>query len=106
MLLGQEGGPLLVDQPEGDLDNKIIADLMEKLHTAKQKRQLLFVSHNANIVVNGSSELVNQVDLDSKGQRQIVVSGAIDDETVRNVITSTMEGGEKAFKDRQLKYGY
>jgi chromosome segregation protein len=106
MLLGQEGGPLLVDQPEGDLDNKIIADLMDKLHTAKQKRQLLFVSHNANIVVNGSSELVNQVDLDPKGQRQIVVSGAIDDEIVRNVITSTMEGGEKAFKDRQLKYGY
>jgi chromosome segregation protein len=106
MLLSQEGGPLLVDQPEGDLDNKIIADLMDKLHTAKQRRQLLFVSHNANIVVNGSSELVNQVDLDPKGQRQIVVSGAIDDEAVRTVITSTMEGGEKAFKDRQLKYGY
>jgi chromosome segregation protein len=106
MLLGQEGGPLLVDQPEGDLDNKIIAALMDKLHTAKQKRQLLFVSHNANIVVNGSAELVNQVDLDPKGQRQIAVSGAIDDEKVRNVITSTMEGGEKAFKDRQLKYGY
>lgn len=53
MLLEQPGGPLIIDQPEGDLDNKIITDLTEKLHSAKQKRQLIFASHNANIVVNG-----------------------------------------------------
>ncbi len=57
MLLEQPGGPLIIDQPEGDLDNRIIADLTDKLHTAKQNRQLIFASHNANIVVNGSSEL-------------------------------------------------
>ena len=54
MLLEQSGGPLIIDQPEGDLDNKIITELTGKLHYAKEKRQLVFASHNANLVVNGS----------------------------------------------------
>ena len=53
MLLEQPGGPVIIDQPEGDLDNRIIAELTDKLHEAKQNRQLIFASHNANIVVNG-----------------------------------------------------
>lgn len=106
MLLEQPGGPLIIDQPEGDLDNKIIADLTEKLHEAKQKRQLIFASHNANIVVNGSSELVTHLDTDDAGERKIAAAGAIDSPSICSVITSTMEGGEKAFKDRQEKYGY
>jgi type III restriction enzyme len=106
MLLEQPGGPLIIDQPEGDLDNRIIADLTNKLHTAKQNRQLIFASHNANIVVNGSSELVGHLDVKDTGERQFECAGAIDQPTICKVITSTMEGGEKAFKDRQDKYGY
>lgn len=106
MLLEQPGGPLIIDQPEGDLDNKIIADLTDKLHTAKQNRQLIFASHNANIVVNGSSELVGYLDVKDSGERQFECAGAIDTPAICKVITSTMEGGEKAFRDRQDKYGY
>lgn len=106
MLLAQEGGPLLVDQPEGDLDNRIITDLTDNLHLAKQKRQILFASHNANIVVNGSSELVGHLDVKPDGIRAFECAGAIDHPRVCTTITSTMEGGEKAFKDRQNKYGY
>lgn len=106
MLLEQPGGPLFIDQPEGDLDNKIITDLTEKLHTAKQNRQLIFASHNANIVVNGATELVTYLDIDDNGERKIACAGAIDTPQICSVITSTMEGGEKAFKDRQDKYGY
>lgn len=106
MLLEQPGGPLIIDQPEGDLDNKIIATLTEKLHSAKQKRQLIFSSHNANIVVNGSSELVAHLDIDISGARKIACAGAIDQPKICGVITATMEGGKKAFKDRQEKYGY
>jgi type III restriction enzyme len=54
MLLEQPGGPLIVDQPEGDLDNKVISILTDSLHKAKPHRQIIFASHNANIVVNGS----------------------------------------------------
>ena len=106
MLLEQPGGPLIIDQPEGDLDNRIIAELTDKLHQAKQNRQLIFASHNANIVVNGSAELVGHLDIKESGDREFEYTGAIDKPEVCNVITSTMEGGEKAFKDRQDKYGY
>lgn len=106
MLLEQPGGPLIIDQPEGDLDNRIITELTDKLHDAKQNRQLIFASHNANIVVNGSAELVGHLDLNESGDREFTCAGAIDKPEVCKVITSTMEGGEKAFKDRQDKYGY
>ena len=106
MLLEQEGGPLVVDQPEGDLDNKIISDLTDKLHQAKSKRQIVFASHNANIVVNGASELVAYVGVDENGERRFEAAGAIDESVICNHITTTMEGGEKAFRDRKDKYGY
>jgi type III restriction enzyme len=106
MLLEQPGGPLLIDQPEGDLDNSIITDLTNKLHLAKQRRQLIFASHNANIVVNGSSELVGHLRVDASGGRSFDAIGAIDSKNVRDVITLTMEGGETAFRDRQDKYGF
>jgi type III restriction enzyme len=106
MLLEQPGGPLIVDQPEGDLDNKVISSVTEKLHDAKQRRQIIFASHNANIVVNGSSELVVSMDLADGGKRAIHCEGAIDRADVCSIITSTMEGGEKAFRDRKSKYGY
>ena len=106
MLLEQPGGPLLVDQPEGDLDNKIVSDLAEKLHEAKQRRQIMFASHNANIVVNGSSELVLGLDVTQDASREIACAGAIDTASVCDKITETMEGGEKAFRDRKDKYGY
>ena len=106
MLLEQEGGPLIIDQPEGDLDNKIITELTERLHEAKQKRQLVFASHNANLVVNGAAEMVAHLDVGAEGERLLAQSGAIDSPEVCNVITATMEGGERAFRDRQDKYGY
>jgi type III restriction enzyme len=106
MLLEQSGGPLLIDQPEGDLDNRVISNLTETLHAAKRKRQLILASHNANIVVNGSSELVAHMDIAADGKRDIECGGAIDAADVRSLITATMEGGEKAFRDRQSKYGY
>ena len=106
MLLEQPGGPLIIDQPEGDLDNRIIAELTDKLHEAKQNRQLIFASHNANIVVNGSAELVGNLDLKENGNREFAYTGAIDKPEICKVITSIMEGGERAFKDRQDKYGY
>lgn len=106
MLLEQPGGPLTVDQPEGDLDNKVISILTDSLHKAKPHRQIIFASHNANIVVNGSSELVAAMDLADDGKRANRCCGAIDHAEVCAKITETMEGGEKAFRDRKNKYGY
>ncbi|WP_376707605.1 TrlF family AAA-like ATPase [Bradyrhizobium glycinis] len=106
MLLKQEGGPLIIDQPESDLDNSVISKVVDLLHTMKNRRQLFFATHNANLVVNGSAELVAYMANSSSGKRIIEHCGAIDHPPLRLAITNTMEGGETAFKDRQRKYGF
>ena len=57
-LLSQPGPPLIIDQPEEDLDNPVMLEIVEWIWEAKQKRQIVFASHNANLVVNGDAELV------------------------------------------------
>jgi len=109
VLLNQPGMPLLIDQPEDDIDNRAIGQIIKNIWEAKKKRQLVFTSHNANLVVNGDSELVICCDYkDSNSQTRgiIKVEGAIDTKEVKNEITSVMEGGEKAFILRKDKYGF
>ncbi len=109
VLLNQPGMPLLIDQPEDDIDNRAIDQIIKNIWDAKKKRQLVFTSHNANLVVNGDAELVICCDYkDSNSQTRgiIKVEGAIDTRAVKNEITSVMEGGEKAFKLRKDKYGF
>lgn len=109
VLLNQPGIPLLIDQPEDDIDNRAIDQIIKNIWEAKKKRQLIFTSHNANLVVNGDAELVICCDYkDSTSQTRGIIKeeGAIDRKLVRNEITSIMEGGEKAFKLRKDKYGF
>jgi predicted ATPase len=68
-LLNQPGPPLLIDQPEEDLDNPVMQEIVEQLWNAKQKRQIIFVSHNANLVVNGDAELVAWCDYRKAGDQ-------------------------------------
>lgn len=101
ILMNQDGGPLIIDQPEEDLDNRIINDIVGATREAKDRRQLIFATHNANLVVNGDAELV--VDLNAGA---IAAEGAIDDSRVRDAITVTMEGGRDAFELRRRKYNF
>jgi type III restriction enzyme len=109
VLLAQPGPPLLIDQPEDDLDSQVVLQVAQQIWNAKTKRQLIFASHNANLVVNGDAELVICCDYRAAGDQsggQIKLEGAIDMPVVRAEITSVMEGGEKAFRMRQQKYGF
>lgn len=109
VLLNQPGIPLLIDQPEDDIDNRAIDQIIKNIWDAKKKRQLIFTSHNANLVVNGDAELVICCDYkDSTSQTRGIIKeeGAIDKKVIRNEITAVMEGGEKAFKLRKDKYGF
>ncbi len=109
LLLSQDGPPLIIDQPEDDLANPEISNVAQKIWQAKKKRQLIFASHNANIVVNGDAELVDCCDYrikDDQSGGRIKEEGSIDIKGIRNEITSVMEGGEKAFKLRKEKYGF
>jgi chromosome segregation protein len=109
VLLAQTGPPLIIDQPEDDLDSEVVQDVVEQIWEAKKHRQLIFSSHNANVVVNGDAELVVHCDYKVGGEQsrgEIKNQGAIDLATVRTAITRVMEGGEKAFKLRKEKYGF
>lgn len=108
-LLNEKGGPLIIDQPEEDLDNAVIQTVVSLIWEAKQKRQIIFASHNANLVVNGDAELVVHCDYASEHERsrgEIKHLGAIDVRKIRDAITMVMEGGERAFTLRRQKYGF
>ena len=108
-LLAQSGAPLLIDQPEEDLDNEQIHLLAGDIAVTKHNRQLLFVSHNANIVVNGDAELVvcfGYSKSDDISSGQVKSSGSIDNNEIRAAITTIMEGGKQAFELRLQKYGF
>ena len=109
ILLSQAGMPLIIDQPEEDLDSQIVQDIVSQLWTAKRRRQLIFASHNANLVVNGDAELVVACDYRTVGDQsggKICLEGTIDVPMVREEITRVMEGGEKAFRLRKERYGF
>ena len=99
-LLSYGEEPLILDQPEDDLDNHLIYDLIvTQLREVKRRRQIIVVTHNANIVVNGDAELV--VALAARdGQTQIECAGSLQEKIVRDTICSVMEGGRKAFEQR------
>ena len=99
-LLSYGDEPLILDQPEDDLDNHLIYDLIvTQLRAIKRRRQVIVVTHNANIVVNGDAELV--VALAARGREtQKECEGSLQEQQVRETICAVMEGGRKAFEDR------
>lgn len=101
ILMNQSNGPLIIDQPEEDLDNRIINDIIRTIRKTKDERQLILATHNANIAVNGDSENVIEMVLGKQG-----ACGAIDEPRVRDAITKTMEGGKDAFELRRKKYNF
>lgn len=109
VLLNQTGSPLIIDQPEEDLDNPVIQEIVSQVWVAKTQRQLIFASHNANLVVNGDAELVAWCDYTRGGDQtsgEIAGEGAIDVPEAREAIKRIMEGGEAAFRLRREKYGF
>ena len=99
-LLSHGDEPLIIDQPEDDLDNALIYDLIVKqIHENKNRRQLIIVTHNPNIVVNGDSELVHVLKFEN-GQVQIDQQGGLDVPIIREMICTIMEGGRQAIEKR------
>ncbi len=92
--------PLLLDQPEDDLDNELIYDLIVKqLRETKSQRQVIVVTHNANIVINGDAEMVFPLHVVCTETR-VRQAANIQEKNVRDAICNILEGGEKAFEQR------
>lgn len=104
------GSPLVFDQPEDDLDNDFIMHhLVPLFRKIKQYRQVIIVTHNANLVVNCDAE---QVLVASNNDEVISYRcGALEDgehshdNTMRKAICDVLEGGHIAFEQRERKYG-
>jgi len=98
-LLSYGTEPLILDQPEDDLDNELIYDLIvQELRNIKARRQVIVVTHNPNIVVNGDAELV--VTLTFAGGQTHANVGGLQEERTREDVCRVMEGGRDAFKQR------
>lgn len=104
ILLLESASPLLIDQPEDNLDNAFIYETVVKsVRRVRGKRQLLFVTHNPNIPVLGDAQRV--VVLQSDGRiASVKAIGTVDD--VKDEIETVLEGGREAFRRRKERYGY
>ncbi|WP_391115875.1 TrlF family AAA-like ATPase [Psychrobacillus sp. L3] len=103
-LLSYGTTPLLLDQPEDDLDNQLIYELIvNRLAVTKNNRQIIVVTHNANIPVNGDSEWLVAMNSESK-DLQVLYEGPIEEHGVKEAICNVMEGGKEAFKMRAKRY--
>ncbi len=97
--------PMVLDQPEDDLDNQLITELIvRQLRENKVRRQMLVVTHNPNIVVNGDADLVLAFG-SGGGQTHIAQQGGLQETEVRQSICDVMEGGREAFLLRYRRLG-
>lgn len=104
LILREAEYPLIVDQPEDDLDNAFVSEkLIQQLKDLSVKRQLIFVTHNANIPVLGDADCVVVMEMDGPRRACPCSRGSV--EAMKNAIIKLLEGGKEAFKSRQEKYG-
>jgi len=109
LLLLDSDAPLVVDQPEDDLDNRFITEsIVPKMREEKRRRQFVFATHNANIPVLGDAELIVGLAARSDGNGGLTAKhmGAIDSRGVRELVEEVLEGGRRAFELRRQKYGF
>lgn len=106
LLQAQDERPLVIDQPEDQLDHGFLWEtVLPALRRLKGRRQVIVATHDANIAVNGDADLVVQLEADADHGR-VAVAGAIEDPAVREAIIETVDGGAKAFELRKAKYGF
>ena len=108
MLLLENLDPLIMDQPEDNLDNAFIADrIVTELRSAKIARQFLFATHNANIPIFGDAEWIGVFQVaDGHGEIPAELQGAIDLPMIQQMAAEILEGGRSAFMQRKDKYGF
>ncbi len=99
------GSPFVFDQPEDDLDNDfIVKELVPIFREIKKYRQVIIVTHNANLCVNADAEQV----IVASNEAEIIsyTSGALENYRIRESVYNILEGGEAAFLKREKKYGF
>ena len=101
--------PIIVDQPEENLDPKSVFDeLVPHFREARHRRQVIIVTHNANLVVNTDADQVivaSSVPTTQGGLPRLSYdAGSLENPRIRKAVCETLEGGERAFLDRERRY--
>jgi len=105
LLLSDSNKPLIIDQPEDNLDSEFIyKTIVKNLRKIKEQRQVIIVTHNANIAVLGDAELIIPLKSTSIKSR-VLNAGSIDRLKTREICCEILEGGQRAFVQRQDIYG-
>jgi energy-coupling factor transporter ATP-binding protein EcfA2 len=97
--------PLVIDQPEENLDPmSVYTELVPRFREARKRRQIIMITHNANLVVNTDADqvIVAKAEAQASGQlpRISYVAGALENQEIRDHVCGILEGGEQAFRDR------
>lgn len=106
LLLDMDNKPLILDQPEDNLDNDSVANiLVEFIKRAKKKRQIIMVTHNPNLAVVADAEQVVYVKIDKQNNCLFSAeSGSIENPKINRHIVDVLEGAMPAFRKRDKKY--
>jgi hypothetical protein len=106
LLIDRRTVPLVIDQPEENLDNQTIAQtLVPAVKYARRNRQVILVTHNPNLAVVCDADQVIHTSLNkAKGNEVVYTSGSIEDPTINQLIVDVLEGTRPAFDLRDAKY--
>lgn len=103
LLVDSSDQPLIIDQPEENLDNRSVYDLLvPAIRAARERRQVIVITHNPNLAVVADADQVIQATLDSNAFRY--TSGSIEDPTINGFVIDVLEGTLPAFVNRERKY--
>lgn len=105
LALSQNSIPIIIDQPEDNLDNQSVYNkLVPCICAAKQKRQVIIVTHNPNIAVACDAEQIICCKMDKNTHKITYLSGAIEDQEIKQNVVDILEGTMPAFDLRRRKY--
>ncbi|MFM0753644.1 TrlF family AAA-like ATPase [Paraburkholderia strydomiana] len=106
LLVDKGRNPIILDQPEENLDNETIVGLLVPVLTeAKKRRQIIMVTHNPNLAVVCDAEQVIWCSFDRKGGPRIsYVAGSIENSSINRRVVDVLEGTKPAFNNRRIKY--
>ncbi len=106
LILDKDDKPLVIDQPEDNLDNQSVSEiLVPYIREAKKRRQIIMVTHNPNLAVVADADQIIKMNIDKEKEYLVsLVSGAIENPTINKAVVDILEGKMKAFNNRRLKY--
>ena len=106
IILLESDTPVIIDQPEDNLDNRLVFDMVvDILRKMKEKRQVIVATHNPNIPVSGDAEQIIVLESATEDKGEASCQASIDHPEIIEQVKQIMEGGEAAFLTRAIKYG-